>query len=451
MESQEISQELEKRLRIIRFFLPRLNRQDLTDEINNEKKIEEDRARRKLQQLKEASDKSLNNNKQSFDKKNKELEIQANKKKAVLCLSLLLGIVSIVLVLTTEHNNDIKNTVVFVLGILSIVCIPFYAFWGIIKLNKQIKLNQDELDNIINELNNAAIEEEKKTGEALLQTLATLETKADSLIRAYRNSIATETEVSSFIEKIQDKIVGVVNSELGFIGDEIQDSISASIWTPSFFQLEDFPVTIKKDILQSQEEIVSLRYKLINPMRHLLSHDQWEFFHERIFSILGLIPISNQKGDKTFTLDPLSAIRFSDIKKQFLAGHYFFQKIVCGRESIGIFRSYANILQNRIPMTFTLNLHYQDVTAIGIQTNFDFENYVASKMKIRKKTRTLSLELASGSVYNMSGDAGSAGIVSTLLGDTRTKKMSSNANDIFANQIINVRKFIKDFKSHTYN
>jgi hypothetical protein len=280
--------------------------------------------------------------------------------------------------------------------------------------------------------------------------IRTLSVKLDDLVQVYESSVATEGEVMAFAGTRFDDLRRQVCPALGLQEEDVLDNRCAEVWAPTFLQIEELPGPVREDIEKSERDVLALRDTLIGPMRAILADDsQWAAFRQRVLPLLGLgdhAGTAESPNGPSPRLTALTAVRFSNEHQCYLAGHYFYQRIVCAGDFVGLFRAYVNVLNSRIPYTHALQILYTGVAAIGIETAFNIERYEAAGMTINQHTHTLALEITSGSTYKMSGDAGSSGHIESV-GDASTGELLSKANEAFRDQIVNVRALIRDVKT----
>ncbi len=436
--------EHDKTLRIVRFFLPRLGRQELAHEIEEEKNRLEQARQSRLSEIRRAAEDILHEETKSLRSSLKEHDEKRNRNVVFLILSAIAVLAGIILC-TINVGVGLLVSVVGG-GVLVWAGLDYSRIIAkIVALRNDIMSREEAIhkkrDHDLNFEENSFREQ-----------LAALAARLDELVQLYEQSIASEDEVVEFCDDRLTELQEQLTPALGLHPDDVLDERSAEIWAPSFLQGQDFPVPVLRDIARSEQEIADWAEDIIEPMRSAVpTENQWQAFRSRVLSILGLCePTTECDGDESVQLNSLRAVRFSTSRQAYLAGHYFYQKIVCVEDSIGLFRAYVNVISRRVPHTYALQIMYSDVAAIGIETSLNREKFDISSMMIDQHTHTLTLELSSGSNYRMSGDAGSAGQIK-LAGDTEVEKVVSRANQAFRDQIINVRSLIRDVKASAIN
>ncbi len=411
----------EKQVRMIRFFLPRLHQEELSQEIFEEKsRINEDYKEKECTEI------------APLEKERNDLVFQKKTKRLALFFLLVLLVGS-----GFAIYYGIQDQVPFVVILLGSSLAVLSGIGSIVLLlgGRELALKIDSLKSKIEAL-------QRQLQEEMERRLANLNAKLDELIVTYEGSIASEEEMVEYINKVMRELSALVAVGLGIEEQEILDDRCAEIWTPAFFQQINLDA-VQKDIQRSELDFYKLRDDIIKPMRPFFDRpDQWESFRQRVLKKLDLASRDKTETD-TERLNALSAIRYSQKLQTYLAGYYFYQKIVCTETFVGVFRAYFNMINNRIAHTFSLQISYKDVVAVGIETSLNVENFIASRLTIDQHIKTLSLSLTSSEVYRMSGDAGSSAWVESA-DDKALKKVVSRANTAFQNQIQNIRALIRE-------
>jgi len=493
-------------LRLIRYFLPRLGREELAYEIEEEKQRLRDESDSAIKDIEqecelETADEHAEQQRQAEasearlrdlrDKGQQKIRAETGARKAqisqeqsrksrnvaillIACLVFVVGVAALAtstLVAPTAH-------VVWVIGGIGVLFAAIdlaRAASSIATINAEIKRIEAEIEEEVqqqviaeeserqksqNESNeriaslrkdrDANIEAEK---ESLRQELDSLEARVDELVQLYEDSVAAEDEVILCCNQQLKTLQEHVPNALDFSSTDQLDERCAEIWTPTILQTQHLPESVVRESIQSGKQMLSWADDIIAPMRSALPEDdQWRAFRRRVLPLLGLAEALNE-SNKLTTEDSLQkipnairAVRFSDARRTYLAGHYFYQKIVCVEDMIGIFRGYWNMLSQQVPNTFALQILYVDVTSIAIETESSREHFDLSKMTIDQHTHTLTLGLTSGVHYRMSGDAGSSARIEASR-DHDAATVASEANEVFRNQIKNVRSLIRDAKA----
>ncbi|MCC5828731.1 MAG: hypothetical protein JJU36_04725 [Phycisphaeraceae bacterium] len=441
------AQNHEASLRIIRFFLPRLSRSALTDEIEAEKARLRSASEARLAEITWQGEAGCASETREWRDQLAAHASRRDRNKA-----LLTG-VGLAIVPCTIIGALIAPTLGAVVALAALVALIMAGvhYWI---AARHVRSCHDEIDAIA--IRNRQSTDRKLTEErAMLQDrVRSLDARIEELVVLYEGSIATEDEVVSFCAKRLEELQSQVPRALGIEPDDILDERSAEIWAPTFLQLQELPISVLRDAIQSEQDIRKSSDQIIEPMRKaLLRDDQWQAFTLRILPMLGLADRPKDKdnaradnGSESASLSALRAVRFSCNRQTYLAGHYFYQKIVCIDDRIGVFRGYVNILNHRVPHTSALEVFYSDVTAIGIETGLTPQRFILAGMTIDQHTHTLTLEVSSGTQYRMSGDAGSEASLHKSV-DREASRVASEANKAFRDQIINVRGLIRDAKA----
>jgi len=439
--------ERDKPLRIVRFFLPRLSRNELAKEIEDEKNRLRAASQARVSELRQEGENRLNTETGQFRSQLDEHERRRNRDTLILVFAGLAVVAGVAVAATTGSA----------VGILASIAGGVTLIWAGMdcwRAASRARLCRNEIKSLESAIRQW-MEKEIAAEEATLRDrLTSLDARLEELVRLYEESIASEDEVVEFCNTRLTELRELVAPALGVHPDDILDERSAEIWAPSFLQFQEFPQPVLRDAAQSEKEIRGWADEIVEPMRSALpKDDQWRAFRGRVLPMLGLRPSQmdsmNPEQDLTsgpVSLNSLQAVAFSPSRQTYLAGHYFYQKIVCAEDMIGLFRAYVNVLNRRVPHTFALQILYSDITAIGIETAFNRERFDLSGMTIDQNTHTLTLELSSGTSYRMSGDAGSAAQIESS-GDSEAAKVVSQANQAFRDQIINVRALIRDAKA----
>ena len=435
-------------LRIVRFFLPRLRRQELANEIEDEKNRLRIASQMRVSEIQRDSKNRIDRETSPFHSRLVEYERQKNRSMLILVLASI-AIIGGILAFVVQMGLG-GGIPVAIAGGVALIWASI-NLWRVASKARSCRNEIESLKSAIHQTMEKEIATEKTT---IHNGLISLDARLDELVRLYEDSIASEEEVAEFCNDRLEELQGLVAPALGIHSDDILDERSAEIWAPSFLQAQEFPLPVLRDAAQSEKEIRDWADDIIAPMQVALpKEDQWLAFRRRVLRMLGLrqsqTDSANPDQDKESefsSLNALQAVRFSTSRQTYLAGHYFYQKIVCAEDMIGIFRAYVNVLNRRIPHTFALQILYSDITAIGIETAFNREHFGLSAMTIDQHTHTLTLELSSGTSYRMSGDAGSDGQIESS-GDREAAKVVSQANQAFRDQIINVRALIRDSKA----
>ena len=435
-------------LRVIRFFLPRLNEMDLTLEIDRRLAQIREEMQRGLGRIREDAEQKRAREIDELQKRIAEIETSRGSLGIGLVFLLFLG------ALGFAAPDPVRAWLVGLA--LFLACIGWF------KMNQKA----DEIARLRDSLEKAKKDSAKQSEKDLAEAerrfggqIEELKQLRQALLRLYSQSEATEKEVNDFIDSRLDLLRKQVFGALGFDSKDVQDRRSAEAWAPTFFQTEKLPHTVEKDQDSSERNLWEQANAIIAPLEVGLPRELWQEFKVRVLQLWGL---SGPSKEPKFS--SLRAIRFSVEQKRFLARHYFFQKIVCVDYCLGLFRAYVNILNDRIPCTQSIQILYSDVAAIGVQTAFQLENYQISGMTVTQHTQTLTLELNSGTSYNMSNDAGS--FSERLAPPTpasvdpaeryqpipnppqnKTETFRSSANEAFRQQIESVRSFVRDSKS----
>ena len=264
--------------------------------------------------------------------------------------------------------------------------------------------------------------------------LKALENKQEKLHNAWLDAKASKDEVLNYIQNIMSQINLQINSLLNISDNEIEDEQCADILGPTFFQTGSLPRSVSIDISRSKQDIYEMRDEIVEPLRIFFSDDLiWRTFKDSLFKKLNL------HDKEKLRMSAYNIMRFHKYANTFLSGYYSYQKIFCTEDHITQFRCYVNTLGNRISFTQTLQIMYEDISAIGLETSQLAETFYDFST-VDKHVQSLSLELRSGSKYKMSGDAGS------YIGNAIYPDAKSKANEIFKNQIRNVRAFVLEKK-----
>lgn len=375
-------------LRIIRYFLPRLSRASLTEDIERERAAAQTRCE---ETCREAETRASSRKKEEIDILIRNRDGKKSKA-GIAIFGVMLGVVTAFVL-----NNGFRRELAGMAGVFAGVALA-YLLMQIIGVSSLTREIQGRLNEIDEQLKRALSEARLNTDKLLHELSANL----DQLILLYEQSLATDSEVSTFIDERLEEVRQQVNPALGFHDEDIQDRKAAEAWAPTFFQTEKLPSIVVKDQRQSAEELREYGDEILAPLRSGLPVQLWPSFRMRILRLWGL------SGDTNIAaFNALEAVKFSSSQRKFLAGHYFFQRVVCTDYCLGLFRAYVNVLNSRIPRTHSLQILYSDVTAIGVETASRLERYDLSGMTVNQHTHSLTLELNSGTTYNMSVDAGS--------------------------------------------
>ena len=490
--------EHQKTLRIVRFFLPRLGRQQLANEIEAEKdrlrhesearKVTitseagnalADLGREKERDLAQAMGRIAEIRREGEDRVRQdtaplqshltELNHKRDRDIMILLSAFLVVIVGIVLTSAVESSLFLFLSATGVVGLIW----AFIDGWSVLYQTRTCRQEITTLETAIREEISRWTEDEETVHatrlaeyealmrlnrdtmradlaaeqERLAAALGALDARLVELIRLYEESVASEDEVIAFAHTRLAELQELVAPALGLDAEDILDERSAEVWAPSFLQNQELPPPVVRDVEQSEQEIAGWADDIIQPMRTAVpTEQQWQAFRGRVLRILGLLgEVDDSDQEEPVRMNSLRAVRFSTTRQTYLAGHYFYQKIVCAEDMIGLFRAYLNVLNRRVPNTFALQILYSDIAAIGIETSYNREHFDIASMTIDQHTHTLTLELSSGSNYRMSGDAGSAGLIRSA-GDVEVEKVVSQANQDFRDQVVNVRALIRDMK-----
>ena len=426
----ELPHDMEKRLRVIRFFCLKLSKEDLAYEINEEMHRVELDCEQTIKTVKEKFRLQEETIQNSFEDSTKGLR---TKRLAIAGAAVLILILFGVKFLDLDENQKLIIGMV-VAGLLLAASVVVVRLS--VSINQKVKKNKDAITQINKQ------QEKQLTDCKNLRNkrLSDLSEGVDQLFSAWTNAIATEEEVFNYINDIISKeLKPKINELLDISEKDIEDERCAEIWTPAFIQSEIPIPLVETDIERSKYDIYLVRDEIIQPLKQIFPFSlTWESFRDRILQKINL------SNDKDLKLSSYNAMSYYHEKKAYLAGCYFYQKILCTQDFVSQFRCYVNILCNRIAFAQTLQLLYEDICAIGIETSQSAEILYDFKA-IDKHIQTLSLELRSGSTYKMSGDAGSNIGKGSNIFDFHTQ-VKSKANEVFEKQIQNVRAFILEAK-----
>ncbi len=441
----------EERLRVIRFFLPRLEKADMQEEIRQEKSrirqsLEEDKSR-----IQRDGDRRIDSKRSSMKSEEGKVSATGSFLNKLLFLFFMIGTVGLILGL---YGVEEEISPVVGYGFGSVV-VSFVLFFVVISLRKKMLSQKtseirEKFEKEIQSIKEKVQRDIKEKERECKKWLTDLDQILEKLYSLYLDSIASEEEVSEYIAGHLDMVRQQVFDALGIEKADMLDRRCAEVWSPTFLQTHSAPKSVVTGIGKSAKEIRNLADELVKPMKGAfdkLESRCWEDFKRRVISLWGLSENKDGKdaGAESEELNAFSAISFSEARQTYLAGHYFFQIAICGEECVNVFRAYANILNSRIPYTLAIKIPYADVVSIGVETEQNLEWYPASGMTIEQHTHTLSLQLPSGTTYRMSGDAGSSASVKQS-GDVEAKEVASEANQAFRDQIVNVRALIMEAK-----
>ena len=439
--------ERDKTLRIVRFFLPRLSRNELAKEIEDEKNRLRTVSQARVSELRREGENRLNT---ETGQPRSQLADHEKRRNIDTYILVFAGLAVVAGVAITATMKSALGMLTSLAGAVALI-LAGVDCWLSANRARSCRNEIKSLESAIRQWMEKEIAEEEVI---LHDRLTLLDARLDELIRFYEKSIASEDEVVEFCNSRLTELQELVGPALGVHPDDILDERSAEIWAPSFLQFQEFPQPVLRDAAQSEKEIRDWADDIVEPMQAALPNDdQWQAFRGRVLPMLGLCPPQidsmdpeQNRASGAVSFNSLQAVAFSPSRQTYLAGHYFYQKIVCAEDMIGLFRAYVNILNRRVPHTCALQILYPVVTAIGIETAFNRERFDLSGMTIDQNTHTLTLELSSGTSYRMSGDVGSAAQIESS-GDAGAAKVVSQANQVFHNQIINVRALIRDAKA----
>ena len=271
---------------------------------------------------------------------------------------------------------------------------------------------------------------------------AGLEQQAAKLFDAYSASIASDEEVRVHVESVLRAAADNALPALGLAEDDVLESKDVETSIPTILLSDRLHPAVESDIERSASMLIELRDDIVRPMiMQLPVAASPGGFRRRILRVLGL-------DDRTEDIDngrltSATALRFAPDLGAFLAGHYFYQRIVCADDFVGVFHSFANVLRPGVPHTTATHLFYQEITAVRIETQEDEEQLVASQLELRRHTRSLELTMSDGRTYQLTADLGSSGMD---LGSKHTNLLSSadDDDDRFEKQIESLRQIIRD-------
>jgi hypothetical protein len=426
----ELPHDKEQRLRVIRFFCLKLSKEDLAYEINKEMHrvgLDYEQTIKTVQEESRSQEQAIQ---KGFEDSTKGLR---NKRVAIAGTAVIILILFGIGFLSLDKNQKLIAGLITA-GLLLVAVIMI----GVLSLN--ISLKSKKAKEAIAKIDE---KQEKEMADCKIlrdKKLSELSEVVNRLFSAWTNAIATEEEVFDYINSIMSKeLKPKINELLDIKDNDIEDEHCAEIWTPVFLQSEILIPIVEIDMERSKYDIYLVRDEIILPLKQTFpSNLTWESFRDRILQKINLF------DEKDLKLSSYNSMSYYQEKKAYLAGCYFYQKILCTQDFVSQFRCYVNILCNRIAFAQTLQILYEDISAIGIETSQSAEILYDSKA-IDKHIQTLFLELQSGSTYKMSGDAGSNIGKGSNIFDFHTQ-VKSKANEVFEKQIRNVRAFILEAK-----
>ncbi len=418
------SNDNEQNLRIIRFFCGKLVQEDLVHEINDEKEKIMSNISQNILDIEDGFKKRADDIGEAYASRTLNIKRYMAFFGFITCIGLGFFIY-------TTNKDEFTSIMI---GLLTTSIIAELFLFARLKQEKskmkdEIRLAKNKVQDKIYNLKD---ERERELHE-LLKII-------NNLIYAWENARATKEEVFKYINNL---IAGELGHKIGEFLDiqeaEIQDIQCAEVWTPTFMQCDQLPHPVEMDFEQSKKDIYSLRYEIIKPLKDIFPKNlSWDSFSYRILKKLNLADSNDLK------LSAYNAVHYYSKEKAYLAGSYFYQKILCTEDFVSQFRCYVNVMCNRVAFTQAIQIHYADISAIGIEASCISE-VLYDSAAIDKHVQTLSLELRSGSTYKMSGDAGSS-IGKYEDNFTFYSDLKSKANETFETQIKNVRAFILENK-----
>ncbi len=335
----------EQRFRVIRFFCRKLDSEDFAHEINEEKKNVILDFDQKVQEIEDALEKRrLEIGEESVLVRKKPKMIQA-------FLGILAVVISITLVSPLNIPGVPLNLAIAALVVTAIAVISLSLILKYISKKdsgKMIKVKKQKDEDI------SRLKKERDT------KLSKLSMIVDNLLAAWENAKATEEEVFNYINNIILKELGPkINDFLDIQDNDVEDEHCAEIWTPLFMQSEILPLPVEIDIERSKRDIYLIRDEVIQPLKQAFPVDlSWDSFSNQILQKINLADSNDLK------LSAYNAVHYYDKKKAYLAGSYFYQKIICTEDFVSQFRCYVNVLCDRVAFTQAIQIHYADISAI---------------------------------------------------------------------------------------